>query len=680
VKGPGRLGWALLVSLALALGIGGSAAGAPLGQIGDFPTPTMNSQPQGIVAGPDGNLWFAETSGNKIAAVNPSSHAISEFSVPTGMSMPRGVALGPDGNIWFTEFAANKIGEINPFTHAFNQFTIPGTNPEPVSIVEGSDGNMWFTEFGTNSLAFINPTSHGFGGPFTVPTAASGPFGIAAGPDGNIWFTEQTASKIGEIKPGTTTPTDFATPTANAMPTGIAAGPDGNLWFTELAGAKGIGEMKPGTTTPVEFPTLTPNAQPTWITPGPDGNMWFTEAANPGRVAFFNPTTPTVVTEFVTPTANSAPWGIATGSDGNLWFTENGAGRIGLVGAGAPAPQVSSPVVTGAPQPGNTLTCQGATFASYAGHQPSASMFGFDGFRWLLNGNQITGANTPKLAVTAADVGHQIACRETVTYPLLGTTVIALSAPVTVSPSLGASLPTMSFTGNTAALTIACQGLPTQTCSGPVTLTSKVTTQRSVAVAVSAKSKPKGKSKPKPGRKVTKTVTVASGSYSVSAGRSTTLRLKLNASGQKLLNQFYRLPATLAVRGTTWITRSVAFSYGRLHISPGFVWVFTSGFTYAMHLTLARLPSKATTTVTCRGGGCPFTRRTFTTPKHRTLDLARALKRRHLAPGTTLTVQITAPNTVGEVVVFTMRSGAQPGERFLCLVPGSRRPAACVSR
>src|SRR5438477_348283 len=32
----------------------------------EYPIPTANSQPWGITAGPDGNIWFTEQYGNKI--------------------------------------------------------------------------------------------------------------------------------------------------------------------------------------------------------------------------------------------------------------------------------------------------------------------------------------------------------------------------------------------------------------------------------------------------------------------------------------------------------------------------------------------------------------------------------------------------------------------------------------
>ena len=91
------------------------------------------------------------------------------------------------------------------------------------------------------------------------------------------------------------------------------------------------------------------------------------------------------VTSFTTPTTNSGPIGAAPGSDGNVWFGENSVAKVGRVGVGAPAAVQSAPAVTGTPQSGQTLTCQAATFSPWAGQLPTFG-FGFDGFRWLLDG------------------------------------------------------------------------------------------------------------------------------------------------------------------------------------------------------------------------------------------------------------------------------------------------------
>src|SRR5262249_218501 len=40
--------------------------------------------------------------------------AITEYPTPTPNSFPAGIAAGPDGNLWFTEYGANQIGVISP--------------------------------------------------------------------------------------------------------------------------------------------------------------------------------------------------------------------------------------------------------------------------------------------------------------------------------------------------------------------------------------------------------------------------------------------------------------------------------------------------------------------------------------------------------------------------------------
>ena len=96
------------------------SAGAPL--IIEFPIPTAASAPRGITAGPDGNLWFTEASGNNIGRITAAG-AITEFPIPTVGSGPQSITAGPDGNLWFTEFSGNKIGQITP-AGAITEFPI----------------------------------------------------------------------------------------------------------------------------------------------------------------------------------------------------------------------------------------------------------------------------------------------------------------------------------------------------------------------------------------------------------------------------------------------------------------------------------------------------------------------------------------------------------------------------
>jgi len=98
--------------LATFLGACCGSSGGGTGTVTEFPTPTTDSAPWGIAAGPDGNLWFTETNGNKIGRITTSG-TITEFPLPTAGSGPSDIAAGPDGNLWFTE-GAGKIGRIKP--------------------------------------------------------------------------------------------------------------------------------------------------------------------------------------------------------------------------------------------------------------------------------------------------------------------------------------------------------------------------------------------------------------------------------------------------------------------------------------------------------------------------------------------------------------------------------------
>lgn len=232
-------GLAGLVIVALASGIVWFTThqASPVGSITEFPLPTPNSQPQGITAGPDGNLWFTDAGTNQIGRITTGG-TITEFSIPTANSTPLGIAAGPDGNLWFTESGAgNHIGRISP-SGMITEFPVNDLSWE---ITSGPDGNLWFTDYTGRHIGRISPS--GSITEFIVPTANSITQGIAAGPDGNLWFTELIyqgtgnnlkviGGKIGRITGGGTI-TEFPVPTTNSAPIEIAVGPDGNLWFTE---------------------------------------------------------------------------------------------------------------------------------------------------------------------------------------------------------------------------------------------------------------------------------------------------------------------------------------------------------------------------------------------------------------------------------------------------------------
>jgi streptogramin lyase len=309
---------------------------------------TSGSIPEGIAAGPDGNLWFTEFGGNRIGRITPAG-VVTEFSAGiTSGSSPAGIAAGPDGNLWFTEFSGNRIGRITPAGVVTEFSTGITSNSGPIGIAAGPDGNLWFTELDGNRIGQITP--NGTVTEFYIGiTSFSRPDGIAAGPDGNLWFTEESVDQIGQITPlGVVT--EFHTGITgggtgpNFAPVRIVAGPDGNLWFTEVFGNV-IGRVSTaGVITGFPLPV---NSNPLGITAGSDGNLWFTEN---DRSRIGQITRAGVVSEFpVSGSGSHVPAEITLGPDGNLWFTDDGTPTA--VGKAV----LPKPVVTGADAGGRPL-------------------------------------------------------------------------------------------------------------------------------------------------------------------------------------------------------------------------------------------------------------------------------------------------------------------------------------
>lgn len=280
--------------------------------------------PQGITAGPDGALWFAEWKGGRIGRITTDG-VVTEYSAGISPSPSiECIANGPDGNVWFTETNRNRVGRVT-MSGQVTEFSAGITNGgAPIGIAAGPDGALWFTESGKSRIGRITTSG-------TVTEYSKGmslaafPNLITAGPDGALWFTEWVGNRIGRITTDGVI-TEFSTGiTPEAGLVGITTGPDGNLWFTEF-NANRVGRITPAGVVTEFSEGISSGASPIEITAGPDGALWFTEF---GRSRIGRITTDGVVTEFSDGiSSNSGPGGITTGPDGAIWFTENRGNRI----------------------------------------------------------------------------------------------------------------------------------------------------------------------------------------------------------------------------------------------------------------------------------------------------------------------------------------------------------------
>ena len=284
----------------------------------DYLSPQL-FQPQEIVPGPDGALWFTQY--NAIGRVTTAG-VFTYYPLPTSGGTAAGIAVGPDGALWFTEPTGNNVGRITT-SGTINEYPIPTANSAPRFIASGPDGALWFTENAGNEIGRI--TISGAITEYSVPTASAGISGIAPGPDGAMWFTESIANKIGRITISGVF-TEYVVPTAASGVRSIVAGSDGALWFTEPSAGK-IGRITlAGSFSEYQVPSSPSiSSSPYGITAGPDGALWFTELlfTAVGRIS-----TTGVVSSYSGGSGLYAV-GIATGPDGDIWITKESGSRIG---------------------------------------------------------------------------------------------------------------------------------------------------------------------------------------------------------------------------------------------------------------------------------------------------------------------------------------------------------------
>jgi streptogramin lyase len=401
--------------------------------ITEFSIPTLGSQPDAIAAGPDGNLWFTEFSGNQIGRITPAG-MITEFPVTTG-DTPSGIAAGADGNMWFIESRPRLIGQINPATGAMTFASQPLTG-FPRAITAGPDGNLWVAE--TNGdIGQI--TTAGVVSEFSPTNPAGGSAeDITAGPDGNLWFTYDVATSgpvVGYIGQITTSGQIQQFPLVNGFtPGGITDGPDGNLWFTETGpnNASEIGQITPSGVVTNNFVGPTSLTVTSSITAGPDGNLWFTDGVtNIGQI-----TTTGIVTEVAPPTGGSGLQGITVGPDQNVWFAESHANQIGRLTL--PPRGLSAPVVSGSAVAGQVLSTSNGSWSN------APTGFGYQWERCDQAGGScvgIAGATGSSYVTSGLDVG------QTLVVVVSASNAGGSSASVSSAPSGVVATPTTTAVG-----------------------------------------------------------------------------------------------------------------------------------------------------------------------------------------------------------------------------------------
>lgn len=329
------------------------------------PANNVNAATEGnIVAGPDGDMWFAISKGDKIAKVAPDG-TITTYPVAdppaNGVARPFGITPGPDGLMWYAERNTDRIIAIDTSGVTQHDYAIPGVPGDLAFVTAGPDGRIWFSLLGSGSIGAI--TTDGTISLYHLPDPNVGPYDLVAGPDGRIWFTEVFGNAIGAITTAGKI-TEYPIPDADAQAWGISRGPDNRVWFAEQA-VPALGAIAPnGTVTMYRLP---PEAgrNPEGLGYGPDGRMWF-GAPNIDQISALDPDTG-AVSDYALPGGNGSeqPRFVGMAPDGTLWATEFGGPNVASISGvtAAVAPRVTA-VTAGNGAAGDHVTLTGADLGS----------------------------------------------------------------------------------------------------------------------------------------------------------------------------------------------------------------------------------------------------------------------------------------------------------------------------
>jgi len=222
-----------------------------------YGTPSQCDTSTSITPGPDGNLWFVDEFANIVGKISTKGK-ITKYPLPVATpcnylpSAPIGIVAGPDGAMWFTvTYPGNPFCSASPgYAPAVGRITTngamtfyytgaPGTtnDPSPERITAGPDGNLYFIVFGAGSQQFGvgKITTGGFISYVSAFSTDAPNFEdyLTFGSDGNLWVTDTFGHNIFRIASNGITA--FAVGTYNGVQEaayGITTGPDGQLWFT----------------------------------------------------------------------------------------------------------------------------------------------------------------------------------------------------------------------------------------------------------------------------------------------------------------------------------------------------------------------------------------------------------------------------------------------------------------
>ena len=149
-----------------------------------YSLPDSIQAPNGVAMGPSGNIWIADTAGNSFYKFSPDDDTTTEFVtsepsvltygnatglIKTPITRPYWNAFDSDGNMWFNQQTGNRLAVFSPNSESMIEYDIPSRNPNWSDCGDMSDcglsqsfgftfkdDQVWFTEWVENNIGVLD--------------------------------------------------------------------------------------------------------------------------------------------------------------------------------------------------------------------------------------------------------------------------------------------------------------------------------------------------------------------------------------------------------------------------------------------------------------------------------------------------------------------------------------------
>ena len=128
-------------------------------QITEYPLPE-GARPRRIAITADDKVYFTDFQGGNLGRLDPDTGAVKMWPSPGGAgSNPYGIVAAPDGTVWYSEsgVSPNTLIRFNPKTKEFARTTIPSGGGTVRNMAATPDGRIYLACSGVNKVGVVEP-------------------------------------------------------------------------------------------------------------------------------------------------------------------------------------------------------------------------------------------------------------------------------------------------------------------------------------------------------------------------------------------------------------------------------------------------------------------------------------------------------------------------------------------